>query len=517
MKRVLPIVLLAALVAVALAQSRPADSPPPSSRPARTLTTGQVRPVLQLHRRAIRLAMRGKFAQCEPLLKKLLAIDPTDSTGWYNMACVHSRLGRKGQALDALERALSFGYAGIRHMQRDPDLKDLRNLPRFKAIIARSAEIQRARAEKIREDMRETFGEGYIIEVDHDNKLVFATNIDRRTLGKLRDFLTAYAKGHWAAGRFKHHFEQYITVVVPRADDKRFRRRGVGGYYMHGTRMLVARQIGMIMTHEFTHALHFADQDGYGQRHPIWVAEGYATLFETSRLEKGRPVPLPNHRLTMLKRLIRRDRTIEFAKFFKQSHRDFMRTSVVAYPQTRYIMMYLHETGKLSEWYDAYVAGFEEDRTGAKALEKVLGKDLDEIEEAWKEWVLAQKGPPRRLRSGSAYIGVRTRGRIDGLQVVQTVSGSGAAKAGLKSGDVIVGIDGERMIDPAALLQLVVDHKPGDKLEITYRRDGKYDTTTVTLGKWQAGRPARTQPKPKPKTTPVPPEPTSRPAKKKAA
>jgi len=55
--------------------------------------------------------------------------------------------------------------------------------------------------------------------------------------------------------------------------------------------------MGSILTHEFTHALHFADQEGRGQEHPIWIAEGLATLFESSKLLGGHAVPQANYRL----------------------------------------------------------------------------------------------------------------------------------------------------------------------------------------------------------------------------
>ncbi len=521
MKRIAAILVLSVLIgATASAGKKTPSSKPAAARAkadaakTRAAKARRARKILAYHSRSIHLAARGKFAQAEPLLKKLLDLDPTDSTAWYNMACVHSRLGRPKKALASLDKALEHGYADIRHMQRDPDMAPLRKLGGYKAVIARNAEIQRKRAEKVRREMAETFGEGHIIEIDHASKLVFATNVDRHTLEQLRGHLTAYANAQWA-GLFTHRFEQYVTVVVPSADDKRFRRRGVGGYYMHSSRRLVARQVGMVMTHEFTHALHAADLDGFGQRHPAWVQEGFATLFESSRVASGCAVPLPNHRLTLLKRLLARKKTIAFEEFFKQSHRDFMRSAMVGYPQTRYIMMYLHDKGVLKKWYDAFIAGFEADKTGARALETVLDKPIDEIEADWKEWVRLQESPPTRLRPGSAYVGVRTRGRIAGLEIAEVVAGSGAAEAGLKRGDVIVGIDGERMIDPAALLQLVMSHSPGDKIEVAFRRDGKYDAATVTLGSWR--RPARAKPKPKPATQPAKRRPTTRPARKKAA
>ncbi|MFI8765675.1 S1C family serine protease [Streptomyces sp. NPDC053792] len=57
-----------------------------------------------------------------------------------------------------------------------------------------------------------------------------------------------------------------------------------------------------------------------------------------------------------------------------------------------------------------------------------------------------------------------------------------AAKAGLKAGDVITGF-GDHPIDSGpTLISEIWTHKPGDAVKITYERDGKTGTATVTLG-----------------------------------
>ena len=61
-------------------------------------------------------------------------------------------------------------------------------------------------------------------------------------------------------------------------------------------------------------------------------------------------------------------------------------------------------------------------------------------------------------------------------------SGSPAEKAGLKSGDIITKIKSETVGKDGSLSSILGEYRPGDKLTITYLRDGKEQTTTVTLG-----------------------------------
>ncbi|MFI9746515.1 S1C family serine protease [Streptomyces sp. NPDC052494] len=57
-----------------------------------------------------------------------------------------------------------------------------------------------------------------------------------------------------------------------------------------------------------------------------------------------------------------------------------------------------------------------------------------------------------------------------------------AAKAGLKAGDVITGFGGHAIDSGPTLISEIWTHKPGDAVKITYERDGKASTATVTLG-----------------------------------
>jgi serine protease Do len=71
----------------------------------------------------------------------------------------------------------------------------------------------------------------------------------------------------------------------------------------------------------------------------------------------------------------------------------------------------------------------------------------------------------------------------DGAQV-QDVSkeDSPAAKAGLRSGDVIVEFEGKQVKNPGQLTELVADTPVGRPAQLKYVRDGRTQSTTVNLG-----------------------------------
>jgi putative serine protease PepD len=68
------------------------------------------------------------------------------------------------------------------------------------------------------------------------------------------------------------------------------------------------------------------------------------------------------------------------------------------------------------------------------------------------------------------------------LARVQSLSANGpAATAGLRTGDVIIAVDGQKTPGAEAVIAAVRTHQPGDKVRVTVVRDGARLTMTVTL------------------------------------
>ena len=82
-----------------------------------------------------------------------------------------------------------------------------------------------------------------------------------------------------------------------------------------------------------------------------------------------------------------------------------------------------------------------------------------------------------------AALGVRVAmDQTGGARLAGVDSGSAAAKAGLRAGDVVTAVDSTRISDGRDLSATVRAHTPGDRVTVTYTRGGTSHRVDVTLG-----------------------------------
>lgn len=70
---------------------------------------------------------------------------------------------------------------------------------------------------------------------------------------------------------------------------------------------------------------------------------------------------------------------------------------------------------------------------------------------------------------------------VSGVYVDQVSDGSAAQEGGLQKGDVITGIEGKPVSKMAELQERLAQHRPGDKVNLTYIRNKKSNTQSITL------------------------------------
>jgi serine protease Do len=105
---------------------------------------------------------------------------------------------------------------------------------------------------------------------------------------------------------------------------------------------------------------------------------------------------------------------------------------------------------------------------------------------------LIETGSVRRARLGVQY-NAASESLIRALnlprgsaQVADVVEGSAADRAGIEAGDVITALDGQPLTDSRLLSQRIANMRPGDRVQITYNRNGDERTVNVTLGEAEA-------------------------------
>lgn len=85
--------------------------------------------------------------------------------------------------------------------------------------------------------------------------------------------------------------------------------------------------------------------------------------------------------------------------------------------------------------------------------------------------------------SNQAFLGVLTAKVDKGVVIKNVIDESGAQKAGLKDDDIITKFGDREIKTPDDLRNAVQSHQPGDKVDVTYLRDGKINSTKIDLGK----------------------------------
>jgi len=80
-----------------------------------------------------------------------------------------------------------------------------------------------------------------------------------------------------------------------------------------------------------------------------------------------------------------------------------------------------------------------------------------------------------------AFLGVEIETGSGGAVVGSVQSGTPAARAGLKAGDVIVGAANQTVHSSTDLRNVIDSKKPGEQITITYKRNGSTHTVQVTL------------------------------------
>ncbi|MFW6159385.1 MAG: PDZ domain-containing protein [Planctomycetota bacterium] len=476
----------ARITAVAQKETEPEPEPKTLSR----------RQIQAIHKRVLAYFAKKEYRKAIAECAKILTADPDNAIALYNTACGHSMLKEKEKALEFLRKSLEAGYVDFAHMKQDTDLDNIRDEPGYQALIEKKADYVRKSTEKAVGQIAEAMKKRgvdvtkYKKVFDRDRNFAYLHTRSDEELAVIRKGLEDYAEFQW-----EHLFQNrptrplYIVLLTGRDARKVFGGR-VGGVYSSSANALFCGDIPTyklmktsVIVHEFTHALHFADMIARGQRHPIWLIEGLATLFESSD-RNGSVRPKHSHRLAVVQAAVKADRSLPWKTFMKMNQAQFVRVARLAYAQSRYMLLYMYEKGLLKKFYDEYTddENYKGDKTALEAFEVVFGTPIEAVERDWKAWVLKQKVPP------IPYLGVQTLQKGKKLVVQKVMGGSPAAKAGIQKDDAFVRVAGRPVASLSQLTGAIAAHAVGDEVEIELARGDETVSVTVRLGKRKVRR-----------------------------
>jgi hypothetical protein len=164
------------------------------------------------------------------------------------------------------------------------------------------------------------------------------------------------------------------------------------GYYSAENRALIMNIAtgGGTLVHEIVHPFMRANFPSC----PAWFNEGLASLYEQSAEKNGHIRGLVNWRLKGLEQAIRAGKTVSFKQLTATTDGEFYGGGDRAnysqhYAQARYLCYYLQERGLLERFYREFAAGADQDSTGYRTLQRVLGEsDMEAFKKKWEHFVL---------------------------------------------------------------------------------------------------------------------------------
>jgi pimeloyl-ACP methyl ester carboxylesterase len=102
----------------------------------------RTREFLRESARVHELFKERKYEEAAALCRKLVFLVPHHPSPHYNLACALAQLGKKDDALAALEMAVLKGFNQPEHIEQDDDLAALRDEPRFARCVEKAKEYE---------------------------------------------------------------------------------------------------------------------------------------------------------------------------------------------------------------------------------------------------------------------------------------------------------------------------------------------------------------------------------------
>ena len=162
------------------------------------------------------------------------------------------------------------------------------------------------------------------------------------------------------------------------------------GFFKISKNVIVIRYVswkGSIL-HEVTHRFIRSDFPDA----PSWFDEGFASLNEKSTFKNGNLIGDFSLRIIPLRRAIQNNTYTDLKHLMNTNDEELYgkRTSYY-YAQSRYLLMYLQQSGLLDKYYKKFRDSYSDDETGISQLEETTGKPLNIIENDYLDFIKSFK------------------------------------------------------------------------------------------------------------------------------
>lgn len=451
--------------------------------------------------RAIEAFNRQDFDEAERLWKAWSERDPAAFVPLYNLACARSMRGDVDGAGQHMLSAIQRGFADINQLKTDPNLRAFRRTETYAKILEGWGAFLDKRIDADMDAIRKAYGSRYNYTKDEKYRLAFASAYDTITSRQAREEVRRTAD--WAiknvftdlAGDAEGTTDAWVMVILPTSAD--FQRWAIetygdipgtatstlGGAYAHDQKKLVTQDLGSTLRHEFFHVLHWRSADRLGQRHPVWIQEGLAALVEDmDQTRLGPWEPAVSWRTNSIANLAQQNKLISIETLATMDRSRFSTNRPLAnYAMSRGVFMYVHDQRKLPEFYRAYTKSYADDPSGLAALLATLGTTGEAFDESFRLWcrsleeVYEQNSPP------ALGIGVTLDLSSGDGPVVRQITHDSAKRAGLRPGDVLVGMNGRSIRDLNEFYRVLTGLSEGERVEVEYHRRGQHSSATVPI------------------------------------
>lgn len=427
-----------------------------------------------LHLKARRQVQLGQHEAALATYAELLELDPDDPAAHLELGLLQVRLGKPAEAVACLRRAILAGFTDLERLRQDEALAALRSEKGFAALMAQKGGLLalagRRTPDRLIRELRSRGAQArYQAVRDEARKLVWIHGLEEAGFAAVRGEAEALIDALRREPFTSAPAGPLFVVLLP-ARDRAAQEEPARYDADRHTLVLGPLPFGSLKQataarRELVRALHAGDAQARQERHPAWLEEGLVALLGGAALEGERLVPRTTPLLAQLQKSLEKAGaplggllSLDQAAFEKQGR--------PARLLAQSLLHWLWSQGQLGAFYEAQ----------ARGAEAALGQPLAQADQAFRAWAAELRAPEL------PFTGLVTNPIAAGLRVSYVQADSGAARADLMEGDVVVALNGVALRSQDDLDEQLGASAVGQEVELELLRGDQPLRARVKLG-----------------------------------